>query len=99
MWLRWAQNVLKNVIVIVLDAEWFISMEEYYVHHAGTNKKEGDNMAQIIVHFIMEGKEFGKYERDFDDTLISPEEMKNKVMDYYQSLFNKFGVKIIDESV
>ena len=43
----------------------------------------------------MEGKEFGKYERDFDDTLISPEEMKNKVMDYYQSLFNKFGVKII----
>ena len=87
------------MIVIVLDAEWFILMEEYYVLHAGMNKKEGDNMAQIIVHFIMEGKEFGKREVDFDNTLITSEEMKNKVLDYYQSLFNKFGVKIIDEGV
>ena len=84
------------MIVIVLDAEWFILMEEYYVLHAGMNKKEGDNMAQIIVHFIMEGKEFGKREVDFDNTLITSEEMKNKVLDYYQSLiFNKFGAKII----
>lgn len=61
-------------------------------------------MAHMVVHFMMEGKELGKYERDFDDTLISPEEMKNKIIDYYQSLFNKISLKfgasvIIDESV